>query len=94
MMAQKINNNAGDNSDTWGMIQKQEAAAWKKVAKEQKRTTSMEAVQDAAAAGKEGDKDQDADGGGGQEVAVRENIHCGEGPRPATHWKAVEGEKE
>jgi hypothetical protein len=54
----------------------------------------MEAVQDAAAAGKEGDKDQDADGGGGQEVAVRENIHCGEGPRPATHWKAVEGEKE
>ena len=58
----------------------------------------MEAVQDAAAAAaarKEGDKDHDADGGGGQGVARKKTkIHCGGGARPATKWKAVEGDKE
>ena len=53
------------------------------VAKEQKRTTSVEAVQDAANARKEGDKEQDAAGGGGQGVAVRGKICCGGGSRPA-----------
>jgi hypothetical protein len=66
------------------------------VAKEQKRhTTSVEDVQDAASARTEGDKEQDAAGGGGQEgVAVCGKIHCGGGSRPACQWNAEEGDKE
>jgi hypothetical protein len=74
----------------------QEVDAWEEVAKEQqKRTTAVEDVQDAANARKEGDKEQDAAGGGVQEgVAVRGKIQCGGGSRPALQWIAAEGDKE